>query len=393
MSETSRRGFLAGLFAGGARRDPARPPKTVVSVFLRGGADGLGMVVPHGDPAYAGHRPTLALAAPGQGSSACLDLDGFFGLHPAFAPLLPAWRARRLALVHAIGSDDTTRSHFEAQDRMEHGHGGGLDPAGGWAGRYLRALEGAGGFSAVAVGPRLPECLRGAPCAAAMTRLETLGLATDPDEATRVAEALGALYGADPLLAQAGRDTLVLMEKTRALAGPAPAGDAYPAGGFGAGLRDVARMIKAGLGLRVAALELGAWDTHHFQGTTGGLLAGRIAELADGLAAFDADLGAGRDEVVVVVMTEFGRRAHENASLGTDHGRGSVMLVLGAGLAGGKVHGRWPGLADRFLDGPGDLAVTTDYRDALAEVLAHAGGVDPGRVFPGHRPAPVGLVG
>lgn len=387
--------------AGPTRRDlftaflapstPARRPGPVlVSLFLRGGADGLSLVVPHGDPDYARARPLLGLSPPGQGAGSCLDLDGFFGLHPGLAPLLPAWEAGRLAVVHAVGSDDATRSHFEAQDRMEWGTGDGRAAAGGWLGRYLRARGASTSLAAVALGSQLPECLRGAPAAAAMERLADLQLRGPEEHAEAVMQALGALYQPESMLGRAGRDTLALLRRTEALRAPAPTG-AYPAGDFGDGLRDLARLIRADLGLEAACLDLGGWDTHFFQGTTRGVLAGRVEELASGLAAFQEDLGPDRHRVVVVVMTEFGRRVTENASLGTDHGRASVMFVLGEGLRGGRVYGRWPGLAAPQLEGPGDLRVTSDFRQVLAEVCAHHGRVAVGAVFPELRGSSLGL--
>jgi uncharacterized protein (DUF1501 family) len=383
----SRRSLFT-LFADVLAPAPAR--RALVTVFLRGGADGLALVPPHGDPALARLRPALVQPPPGAEPTSVLDLDGTFGLHPALAPLLPWWHDRRLAIVHAVGSDDATRSHFEAQDQMEQGASCGRSLAGGWLGRLLRA-EQAAGLSAVALGPYVPEALRGAPMVAAMESLDALGartrgLATD---------ALERLYGLEQgLLAQAGRDTFDLLRRVHGLERrPLTERPVYPEGAFGAGLRDLADLLRADLGLRAACLDLAGWDTHFFQGTGAGPLASRADELARGLAAFLQDLGPRAGAVDVVVLTEFGRRAHENASLGTDHGRGSVLFVIGDGLRGGQVHGRWPGLAEAALEGPGDLAVTTDYRDVLCEVIAHAGGPSPGEVFPGHVPRPVGLLG
>ena len=390
----TRRGLLNALFPCLDPGTPGATPTTLVTVFLRGGADGLNMVVPYADADYARLRPSLAIAPPGEGAGSCLDLDGFFGLHPSFSPLLPAWKDERLAIVHAVGSDDPTRSHFEAQDQMEYGAAYGQRVGGGWVARHLRARGAAGSLAAVAIGTQVPEALRGAPSAAAMTALHELELRRVDGARDVVIDALGALYADDPLVKQAGLDTLDLMRRVVALGSEAEeVGDAYPRGGYGQGLRDVARLIKAGVGLRVACLDLGGWDTHFFQGSSTGLQAGRIDELSKGLAAFQDDLGRCREHVVVVVMTEFGRRAHENASLGTDHGRGSVMLVLGDGLRGGKVHGRWPGLSEQALEGPGDLAVTTDYRAVLAEVLTRVSGAPPASVFPRYEPRPVGLLG
>lgn len=380
-------------------------PKTLVHVFLRGGADGLNLVVPHGDPDYAALRPTLAIFPPVSGdpedgsAGRALDLDGFFGLHPSLAPLLPLYRGGRLSVVHAVGSDDASRSHFEAQDQMEHGESYGRSLGSGWIGRWLRSRGSRGNLTAVALGRFVPESLRGAPNVAAMTRLEELTLEAGEAQLGPLTSALEKLYGGTDALARAGLDTLGMLHRVQSLRGGEELsgrdgpGLGYPEGRLGEGLGDVARLVRADLGLEVACLDLEGWDTHFFQGTTFGPLASRAEELARSLAAFDRDLGPRRDDVVVVVQTEFGRRAYENSSLGTDHGRGGVLFVLGSGLGGGRVHGRWPGLGEASLEGPGDLAVTTDHRSVLAEVLESLGPGDLGEVFPGFRPEPVGLIG
>ncbi len=382
----TRRRLLTSFLPGGPG---ATPRRVLVTVFLRGGADGLALVPPHADPSLARLRPAIASARPGDGPDAVLDLDGAFGLHPALAPLLPRWRDGTLAIVHAVGSDDDTRSHFEAQDQVEHGASASAPLAGGWLGRLLRA-EGAGGLSAVAVGVAVPEALRGAPMSAAFESLEQLRVRAGAEEQSL--RALERLYGQEPgVLGQGGRDTLDLLRKVTGMARrPLAERPTYPEGPFGRGLRDVADLVRADVGLRTATLDLPGWDTHVLQASA---LPARARELAGGLAALWDDLGPRARDVDVVVMTEFGRRAHENASRGTDHGRGAVMFVLGHGLAGGRVHGRWPGLGDDALEGPGDLAVTTDYRDVLGEVVLHAGGPALDAVFPGHEPRPVGLLG
>ncbi len=409
----SRRGLLRACLPSLAPGVPANSA-TLVAVFLRGGADGLNMVVPYGDPDYARLRPSLAISAPGRSEESCLDLDGFFGLHPALAPLAPAYAERRLAIVHAVGSDDATRSHFEAQDQMEHGAAFGQRVPGGWVARYLRSRGETNALAAVAIGTQVPESLRGAPMTAAMTSLESLKLRGVKGAAQgKAMNALGRLYSGQGLLAAAGRDSLQLLERVERLSAepaegegrraPADPGAAkaqrqpsaqrrYPQGDFGQGLRDVAQLVKAQVGLRVACLDLGGWDTHFFQGSSSGLQAGRMAELAAGLAAFQEDLGSWREQVLLVVMTEFGRRAYENTSLGTDHGRASMMLLLGAGIKGGEVFGQWPGLSPEALEGPGDLAVTTDYRSVLSEVLARTSATSlDEEVFPGFTPEPLGL--
>ena len=328
---------------------------TVVTVFLRGGADGLNLVVPHGDPDYLALRPTIGIAD-------SLDLDGFFGLHPALAPVMPIWEAGELAVIHAAGSDDTTRSHFEAQPHMERG-----GDTTGWLGRMVAVP---GGLAAVAIGAAVPESLRGFPAAA----LRTVAEHTIDDADFR--QALAALYRAgDSDLERAGRETLEQLGRLEQIASPDP-GDGFPE--QWPDLREVAGLINANCGLQVAAVDLGGWDTHILQGP---LLEERAATLAAGLAAFRAAVGPD----VVVVMTEFGRRAYENGALGTDHGRAGVMLVMGGAVRGG-VHTDWPGLKRSDDMDAHDLRVTTDYRDVLAEVALAAGRPHLSRIFPGFRP-------
>jgi uncharacterized protein (DUF1501 family) len=348
----------------------AMEERVLVCVFLRGGADGLSLVVPHGEDRYYLLRPTLAIPRPDDARAKreerAIDLDGFFGLHPKLAPLLPAWKEGALRVVHAVGSDDETRSHFEAQDRMEHAG----DRPSGWIARHLATRPGPppGALGAVAFGARLPESLRGAPLASAVTSVDELRLGDGDTRAT--AAALASLYamtgenGLAARLGDAGRATLGVLARLDAVKRDAPRA-AYPKGDFGRALAQIAALVRARAGIEVACVDLGNWDSHFLQAQ---IVPDLAAQLAAGLAAFREDLGPDRARVDVVVMTEFGRRARENGSLGTDHGHGSVMLALGDGL-GGPVRGAWPGLDDASLAGPGDLAVTTDHRDVLAEIL------------------------
>ncbi|MBI3099166.1 MAG: DUF1501 domain-containing protein [Planctomycetes bacterium] len=390
----SRRALLRSLFFG---LQPVKPGRTLVCVFLRGGADGLNMIVPHGDDRYYTLRPTLGVPRPDDRTAddgRAIDLDRFYGLHPALAPLRPIYSAGRLAIVHAAGSDDQTRSHFEAQDQMEHGVRMNQIASGGWLGRHLRARNAAEerAMPPVALGTSIPESLRGAPAAATLTSLDDFSINTATGDLRGLAEALEALYSADSTAAAAcGRETLEVMRRVERLkhGADAPAHSAsYPDHEFARGLRLVARLIQAGVGPEAACLDLGGWDTHFTQGAVSGLLPGLMRTLAESLAAFDADLGDSGERVVTVVMTEFGRRAYENVSFGTDHGRAGVMFLMGGSVAGGKVYGAWPGLGEDRMDGPGDLAVTTDYRDVLAEVVARGFGQSRlGDVFPGHTPS------
>ena len=401
MKRSSRRGFLRNLVLADEREIADAGSKTLVCVFLRGGADTLNMVVPYGDDLYYRLRPSLSISPPQSGdqsADASIRLDEFYAFHPMLRPLLPVYKEGRLGIVQAVGSDNSTGSHFEAQDQMEHGEAFGKTIGGGWIGRYLRS--GMGGkatpLSAVAIGPTIPESLRSAPSASAISSLDEVQIKTPSEDSLAVSMALSAMYGAEVgLLSQPGRVTLDLLNRVESIRGrayvPEP-GVAYPEGDFGGGLREIARLVKAEVGLEAACVDLGGWDTHFFQGTTGGLQAGVIDELARGLAAFDGDLASHRDRVITLVMTEFGRRVYENSSLGTDHGRGFALLAMGRGVKGGQVRGKWPGLEDEDGSGPGGLKVMVDYRSALSEVLRSVMGCrDISKIFPEFSPRPVGL--
>lgn len=372
----------------------------VVSIFLRGGADGMSVVVPYGEDAYHRARPNIGLARPNDTSAAanarCLDLDGFFGLNPALAPLLPLYKDRHLAVVHAVGSGDQTRSHFEAMNLMERGLGQPVgDVASGWLARHLASSppRAASPLRAVSISSTMPDSLRGATDALAIESLDRFRIDSDQDAAVR--QSLASLYkhGKDAM-SVAGRETLDVLDTLNRLdpkSYKAANGATYPVSDLGQGLRQVAFLVRANVGLEVACLDRGGWDTHVVQGATTGLLALQLDDLGACLAAFAADLGPElMKRVSVVVQTEFGRRLQENTSLGTDHGRASMMLLIGGGFKGGKVYAKWPGLEEHQLEDPGDLKVTTDYRDVLAEVLAkrvpHA---NLGQVFPGYVPNPV----
>lgn len=379
-----------------------RTGNVLVSIFLRGGMDGLNVVTPYAEDAYYRMRPTLALAKPTEGKAATkdrlLDLDGFFGLHPILAPLLPLFHEGSLAIVHAVGSGDQTRSHFEAMNAMERGtdrvSGSGSS---GWLARHLNASEPdkVSPMRALALGNTMPDSLRGATGAISLGSLDEFRLAAH--EEAKVRAALGELYseGRDAM-AEAGRDTLSVLETLNRLdpkAYKASNGAVYPPSELGQGLKQVAFLVRSGVGLEVACLDRGGWDTHVVQGGSTGLLASNLDDVAKSLAAFSADLGGEMKRVTVTVQTEFGRRAYENGGLGTDHGRASAMFVMGGGVRGGKVRGHWPGLEQAQLEGPGDLRVTTDYRDVLAEVLSkRLPRTDLGKVFPGHAAQSVGVI-
>lgn len=391
MKEMSRRYFL---------RRPVSGDHTLLCIFLRGGADTLNMVVPYGDDGYYRLRPTIAIPPPKSDKDSVIRLDDLHGFHPRMLPLLPLYREGRLCIVQAVGSDNSSGSHFEAQDQIEHGEGGGNRIGGGWLGRHLRTVR-AGDpspLSAVAIGPSIPESLRGAPSASAIGSIDDLQLTPIAAHPATVRKALEDLYGSDAgLLHQPGRATLDLIarvEKLRARAYRPENGAAYPENDFGGGLREIARLIKARIGLEVACLDLGGWDTHFFQGTADGLQGEQIDILSRGLAAFDADLMSLRDRVTTVVLTEFGRRTYENGSLGTDHGRGFALLAIGGRINGGRIIGRWPGLEEEDSGwlGPGGLKVLIDYRSVLSEILSkimNNPGID--LVFPGFKPQKVGI--
>jgi len=344
-------GFVTGI----APRD-----RTLVVIFLRGGADGLTLVAPVADDAYHRARPTLRVT-----ERDGLRLDDVFALHPRLAPLVPLWASGELAIVHSVGSEDATRSHFEAQDLMEHAG----TAAGGWLGRFLRlrAIGQPGALSAVAFGTELPAALRGAPSATVLRSLSTFSLG---DGANGMLRALSELYAIEhDALGQSARDTVNALQRLDRLANaPRPlTGADYPRDDFGEALRQTAQLVRAAVGLEAATIDLGGWDSHFTQQQ---LLEPTMDRLARGLAAFHRDLGPDMARTTVVVMTEFGRRVAENSALGTDHGRGSVMFALGGGVRGGRVLGGWPGLSQDVLEGPGDLPVRTNYRNVLAPILS-----------------------
>jgi uncharacterized protein (DUF1501 family) len=358
---------------------------TLVVIFLRGGADGLNMVAPLGDDGYFRARPRIAIDA-----KTALRLDDFFGLNPLLKELLPAYQEGSLAIVHAAGSEDDTRSHFEAQDLMEHG---GL-AGGGWLGRFLRANNSGsnGPLSAVALGHALPECLRGAP---AVTVLETLADFSLGTKRAALVNQLAKLYGLQNTeVGAAGRSTIEAVRRIADMRNTVyrPAnGAVYGNDDFAKSLLELARLIKARVGLQAASLDLGGWDSHFGQSAVMNPL---MVRLAKGLAAFHKDLAADMQRVTLVAMTEFGRRVAENSAFGTDHGRGSVMFLMGGSVRGGKVYGRWPGLSKDVLDGPGDLPVTTNYRNVLAPILERHGG-QPAlpQTFPNFELNPVPIFG
>jgi uncharacterized protein (DUF1501 family) len=340
-------------------------------VFLRGAADGLNLVVPYGDKEYYAARPTLAVAQPKAGdANAALDLDGFFGLHPSLAPLSDLYRARALAIVHAVGSPDPTHSHFDAQDFMERGTPGEKAITTGWLGRHLQQLQtsNASPFRAVGIGPIVQSALRGPISAAALQSIADVRLQGDTRKVQQFQAALSTLYEGDGFVQVNGRQALqALRDLAQLPTNYTPANRAkYPEGTFGKAMATVAQLIKSNLGLEVACVDLGGWDMHVQEDAQFARLA---EEFAKGLAAFYADLQDQMKRITLVTMTEFGRRVQENSNRGTDHGHGGVMFVLGDNVNGGKVYGDWPTLSKEKLYGPGDLEITTDFRDVLGEIV------------------------
>jgi len=391
-------GFLAlglppAFLARAAGAEPAGRGKVLVVVFQRGGMDGLNVVVPFKDPAYYNLRPNIAIAEPASGAERAIDLDGFFALHPALAPLKNIYDKGHLAIVHAAGSPDNTRSHFDAQDYMELGTPGIKNTPDGWLNRLLEEKSrNDSSFCGVALTAQTPRMLAGRAPVLTLSSIEEFRLR---DES--MSGPLHKLYAdaSDPLFHRGAKSLFSAMAALRKLESKIPAGTAkYPRGRFGRALQQVARLIKADVGVEIAFAEIDGWDTHVNEGGATGQLANRLKELSEGLAAFYQDLGDRMDDVMLVTMSEFGRTARENGNRGTDHGHANAMFVIGGRVRGGKVYGRWPGLAPEVLYEGRDLALTTDYRTVCSEVLAHhLGQRDLARIFPNFRAAaPLGLI-
>ncbi|MCB9434747.1 MAG: DUF1501 domain-containing protein [Ardenticatenaceae bacterium] len=378
----------------------SHPGDVLLCVFLRGGMDGLSAVVPYGDGAnYYDARPTQRVLEPGSGWEAALDLNGYFGLHPSLAPLKELYDDGSLAIVHATGSIDPSRSHFDAMKFMEYGTPGEKYVGTGWIGRHLQAASwlNESPFRAVGMGLMIPDSLRGSVSSLAIKSITDFHFKGREDEARRLQQQLAQLYTVeaptDLLGRQAGIvfDTIEMLQSLDAANYQPSNGAVYPDNEFGLGLRQVAQLIKANIGLEVATVDLGGWDTHEYQGTLDGGFDDLMGMLAQGLAAFYADVQEQMGNVTVVTMSEFGRRVGENASAGTDHGHGNMMFLLGGGVNGGQVFSRWPSLAPEALD-DGDLAITTDYRSVLAEIVQkRLLNTAVSEVFPNFTPEDLGL--
>ncbi|HLH06018.1 MAG TPA: DUF1501 domain-containing protein [Terriglobales bacterium] len=366
--------------------------KRLVVIFQRGAADGLNIVVPYAESSYYSMRPTIAI--PRQN---VIDLDGFFGLHPSMASFKPLWDQGHLAIVHAAGSPDTTRSHFDAQDYMESGTPGVKATEDGWLNRALRAgthVDHDSSFRAVALGSRLPRILSGSSPAVAIDNVNNFGVGGNNKAAQPLANTFEAMYesSVDSILHGTGSETFDAVKMLKAANpgkyNPAP-GANYPNGGLGQALKQVAQLIKADLGVEVAFTDVGGWDHHVNEGSVQGQIAQRLQELSQSMSAFWTDLGDLAESTVVVTMSEFGRTARENGNRGTDHGHANVMFVMGGPVHGGRVYGRWPGLAPEQLNEGRDLALTTDFRTVMGEaVYRHLGAKDLNSVFPGFNNNP-----
>jgi uncharacterized protein (DUF1501 family) len=375
--------FLGRTALAAGSRAPRK--KVLVAIFQRGALDGLSAVVPYGEAAYYAARSSLAVPPPGRAGGA-LDLDGFFALHPSLDSLLPLFQGRTLAAVHGVGSPDSTRSHFDAQDYMELGTPGRKSTPDGWLNRLLQ-LDPEGHnplFRAVAMGGRLPRILHGPESAIAISDLDALAGANDGGG---LRPALEGLYDRQSgnLLGQAGGDLAEAAALLRQAnpGGYTPAAD-YPRGRFGESLKQIAQLIKADLGVEVAFADVGGWDTHVNQGGSEGQLSNRLREFGDALAAFHKDLGDRMEDVVLVTMSEFGRTVRQNGSSGTDHGHATCLFVMGSGVRGGRVYGEWPGLEREQLYEGRDLALTSDFRSVFGEVVeGHLGVSETERIFPG----------
>jgi uncharacterized protein (DUF1501 family) len=367
--------------------------KRLVVIFQRGAADGLNIVVPHGEAQYYAMRPSINIPR-----QKVIDLNGFFGLHPSLSAFQPLWQQGHLAIVHAAGSPDITRSHFDAQDFMETGTPGVKATEDGWLNRSLHdlplAAQKASAFRAIALGPSLPRILSGAEPAVAMNNINDFSVGGKNPKASPAASAFEAMYdhSSDSVLHGTGEETFDAVKMLKA-ADPGKytpaAGANYPKGRFGDSLRQLAQLIKANLGVQVAFADIGGWDHHVNEGSTEGQLANVLGEFSQSLAAFWTDLGDLGEDTVVVTMSEFGRTARENGNRGTDHGHANVMFVLGGPVKGGKVYGRWPGLDQSQLYEQRDLALTTDFRQVIGEAVArHLGNKNLGNVFPGFENQP-----
>jgi uncharacterized protein (DUF1501 family) len=397
-----RRTVFAQDLLKGAALNGNRRGKVLIVLFQRGAADALNVVVPFGERAYYQMRPTIAIPRPVSGAAqTAIDLDGFFGLHPALAPFKQLWDDGILAPVHAVGSPSNTRSHFDAQDYMESGTPDDKSTRDGWLNRYLAvkgtcdecklgtpdsAAEKPSAFQAVSMTPQTPRILEGSAATIAMNSIDEFTIRTNGTQAERI-EALYRTGSADVVHAAGGE----MFEAMKILKAANPQqyvpqnGAEYPRTPFGQHLRQIAQLIKSDVGLEVAFADVGGWDTHVNQGGATGQLAARLDDFAKSIAALTKDLGPKMADVAILTMSEFGRTAHQNGNGGTDHGHATAMFVIGGDVKGKKVYGKWPGLEPEQLNEGRDLALTTDFRSVFSEVaFRHLGAAKMEAVFPGY---------
>jgi uncharacterized protein (DUF1501 family) len=371
-----------------------RGRRLLIVIFQRGAVDGLNMIVPFGEAEYYRARPSIAIARPGRGDGAALDLNGFFGLHPRMAPLTPMWDNGALAIVHACGSPDGTRSHFDAQDYMESATPGVKSTKDGWLNRYLQvAHDTESPLTAVAMTRQMPRSLHGQAPALAMGSVGEFGVRGGMGARDSFESAYAS--ATDEMLKGTAHDAFDAM---RALSSAAAAqqyrpshGAVYPRTPFGQSLQEIARLAKADVGLEIAFAESHQWDHHINEGGATGQIANRLADFAGGLAALAQDLGNRMADTVILTMSEFGRAVAENGNRGTDHGHGNAMLLLGGSIKGGEIYGDWPGLSTAQRFEGRDLKITTDFRDVFGEVVMRHLGADQttaAKVFPGYGVKP-----
>lgn len=388
---------------------PVAKGKTLVVIFLRGGADGLNLVVPYADPNYYKLRKGIGIPAPGQENGAH-DLDGFFGLNPRAAKLAPLFSSGQAVALHAVGYASNTRSHFEEQDVWETGVTGNTIHSDGWLNRHLLTSSGHGPIRAIHIGDMLPRILHGKAPAYAVRGISDLTLPEGKIDQTKIAAALEHAYCCDPrqhyssakeLLFQTGVTTLDGVEQLREITKqPYQPKVEYPKSGLSNKLKEVARLIKANIGVEVAEVDLDGWDTHNNQGGVNGGYGNNVQQLSDAIAAFSADLDSKMDDVLILTLSDFGRTAAENGTAGTDHGWANFMFAIGGPVlatSNGKprpVLTKWPGLAPEQLYQKRDLLHTTDFRDVLAEAVSqHLKNPNLQTILPQHQFQRVGFIG
>ncbi|HEY2321678.1 MAG TPA: DUF1501 domain-containing protein [Thermoanaerobaculia bacterium] len=379
-------GLLPNVFVRMAGASTTKGKKTLVAIFQRGAVDGLNVIIPYGEKAYYEARPTIAVPR-----EQIVDLDGFFGAHPSLASVAPYFKDKSLAVVHAVGSPDATRSHFDAQDFMESGTPGVKSTEDGFLSRAIAAKseKEASPLRAVALGPALPRILTGTGGAVAMQNVSQFGIRAGA-ASNQVQGSFESMYS-DAVAGALGGTAKESFEAAKILKTADPQklqpenGAVYPNNPLGNSLKQIAQLIKSNVGLEIAFTDVSGWDTHAGEGGAQGQLANNLRNFSDAIAAFSKDIGSRMGDVVLVTMSEFGRTVRENGNRGTDHGHANVMLVLGGGVKGGKVYGKWPGLGSQQLYENRDLAVTTDFRDVFSELLTKQLGVGALKsVFPGY---------